>query len=296
MAQWTTRSERGTIMGIWATCYLVGGILANGLATILMGWQGWPSSFFGGCIALSAIIVAFFFMQRDRPEDVGLRPLSDDEASAAGELRRGGIFGLGWDLQVVLTLLLVGAFYFCVKFIRYALWSWAPYFLRLNFGLSKYQYGFAATAFDVAGFFGVISAGVASDRVFRGRRSIVAFIMLLGMIGGCLLLWRMGSSSVLLFTVGLSIVGFMLYGPDSLLSGAGAIDLGGRRGAIVAAGVINGMGSIGSMVQEKVIGRMYESSGGKLEPIFFVMLGAAVLALVFVGVVLLRNRAGQSDL
>jgi sugar phosphate permease len=120
--------------------------------------------------------------------------------------------------------------------------------------------------------------------------------MLLGLTAACLVLWIVGGHSVGLFAVGLGLVGFMLYGPDSLLSGAGAIDLGSREGAIAAAGIINGMGSVGSVVQELVIGRMYERSGGRLAPIFLLLLGAAGIAALCVGLVLWRTRRGKSDL
>lgn len=303
MAYWTTRRERGTVMGLWATCYQLGGILANGLASFLLGWRGWRWSFYGGAGMLGAITVVFALLQRNRPEDVGLPPLgeSQDDRGAATADDAGGPSGhwmhrLGWDRQVVITLLLVGGFYFCVKFIRYALWSWAPYFLRLTFGLAKDDSGYLSTVFDLAGFFGAVSAGVISDRLFRGRRSMVAFIMLIGMALGCLLLWNVGSRSLIAFGAGLAVVGFMLYGPDSLLTGAGAIDLSTKRGAIAAAGVINGMGAIGSVVQEHVIGGLYEDSGGQLAPIFLLMLAAASIALAFIGVVLWRNRKGASDL
>jgi sugar phosphate permease len=299
MAQWTTRTERGTIMGLWATCYLAGGILANSAASLMILWQGWRWAFFGGCAVLGLITATFFFMQRNRPEDVGLPPLPSERepgpepaATPAPTL----LSRLGWDREVVVTLGLVGGFYFCVKFIRYALWSWAPYFLKLNFGLESYQSGLMATVFDAAGFFGVMTAGVVSDRLFGGRRAAVAFLMLLGMTAGCLLLWILGARSVTYFTVGLGIVGFMLYGPDSLLSAAGAIDLGGRRGAIAAAGAINGMGAIGSLVQEKIVGAIYTRTEGALGPIFLVLLGASTLALLFVLVVIWRNRKGKSDL
>jgi OPA family sugar phosphate sensor protein UhpC-like MFS transporter len=308
MAQWTRRGERGTIMGLWATCYLVGGILANSSASLMVWWRGWRSAFFGGAVVFCAIIIAFFFMQRDRPEDVGLPPLSDDEedegagagagsaAPSTPKQKRGALARLGWDRQVLVTLLLVGGFYFFIKFIRYALWSWAPYLLELNFGVKGYQAGFLATTFDAAGFFGVMTAGVASDRLFKGRRTMVALLMLVGLVGGCLLLYSTGHRSVTHVTVAMGIIGFTLYGPDSLLSGAGAVDLGGRAGATAAAGIINGMGATGSLVQEKVIGGLYERSGGAVTPIFFILLGSSALALLFVVVVLWRNRLGKSDL
>jgi len=299
MAQWTRREERGTIMGLWATCYLVGGILANSGAAFMVWWRGWRWAFFGGSLVLGLITVAFAIMQRNRPEDVGLPSLSQESGEAETTTARAGtgLFArLGWDHQVLISLGLVGGFYFCIKFIRYALWSWAPYFLKLNFGLETHESGFLATTFDLAGFFGVMTAGVASDRLFRGRRTPVALIMLVGLTLGCLLLWATAPHSLTYFTVAIAVIGFTLYGPDSLLSGAGAVDLGGRRGAITAAGAINGMGAMGSLVQEKAIGLLYTRYAGALAPIFLVLVGASVLGLLFVVVVFLRNRHGKSDL
>ena len=66
--------------------------------------------------------------------------------------------------------------------------------------------------------------------------------------------------------------------------------------AVLAAGVINGCGSLGPIVQELVIGRMYDTSGGDLGPILGLLVGSAVMSLAFMGVLLLRNRAGKADL
>lgn len=55
----------------------------------------------------------------------------------------------------------------------------------------------------------------------------------------------------------MGIAGFMLYGPDSLISGVGAIDRS-KRGALTAAGIINGTGSIGPIFQEEIIGWLYK--------------------------------------
>ena len=50
------------------------------------------------------------------------------------------------------------------------------------------------------------------------------------------------------------LVGFMLYGPDTLLCGAASVQVAGEKNAVAVAGLVNGMGSIGSVVQEEVIG------------------------------------------
>ena len=57
-----------------------------------------------------------------------------------------------------------------------------------------------------------------------------------------------------------------LVWPDSCFTGLthcsqelGAIDAGSKPGALTAAGIINGMGSIGPIFQEKLIARMYQA-------------------------------------
>jgi sugar phosphate permease len=100
-----------------------------------------------------------------------------------------------------------------------------------------------------------------------------------------------GDSGVVVFTVLLGAVGFTLFGPDALLSGAGAIDIGGRR-ATFATGVIAGFGALGPIVQALVIGRLYDAKGGNLTPIFVLLFGSAIMATLFCGVLVLRNRSG----
>ncbi|MCA9523704.1 MAG: MFS transporter, partial [Myxococcales bacterium] len=47
MGNWTSRSERGRIMGLWCTNFQVGGVLASGLAAFFLGTSlGFRWSFF----------------------------------------------------------------------------------------------------------------------------------------------------------------------------------------------------------------------------------------------------------
>ncbi len=291
MASWFRRRERGTVMGFWATCYQVGGVGANVLAAWVLVRYGYRYAFFAGALVLASVVVFFFFNQANRPEDKGLEPIVVDEDDGASA--QGG--SPGWTRQTWITVLVVGVFYFFVKFIRYALWSWAPFFLTRNFGQDGDDSGYIATLFDVFGVGGVIFAGWISDRLFKGRRAKVAFLMLLGMLGATACLATVGGNSVPIFAACMAATGFMLYGPDALMTGAGAMDIGSRRGAILAAGIINGMGSVGSVVQEPLIGWMYATGGGELGPILWLLMGAAALAAGSLGVVLIRNRMGLSD-
>ena len=289
MANWFRRSERGTVMGFWATNFQVGGVAANALAAWALGELGYRYSFFTGAAVLLLVQAFFVFNQRNKPQDLGLPAVDDpDEVPAANDT--GGLSRAAWT-----NVLLVGTFYFFVKFIRYSLWSWAPFLLERNFGLKGSDAGYLSTLFDLAGVAGTIVTGLLSDRLFNGRRAGVSLLMMTAMLASCVLLYTAGTVSVPIFAVCLALVGFTLYGPDALMTGAGAMDIGSRRGAVLAAGIINGMGSVGSVVQELAIGRLYDKSGGDLGPIFFLLVGASAAAAISIGVVFTRNRLGHSD-
>jgi sugar phosphate permease len=99
-----------------------------------------------------------------------------------------------------------------------------------------------------------------------------------------------------MFGVSIGLIGFCLYGPDSLISGAGAIDVGSRKYAVAAAGMINGMGSLGPVLQEVMIGNMYKNDPTDLASILGLLTGAAVAATVLMGLLVLRARQGKCNL
>jgi sugar phosphate permease len=233
---------------------------------------------------------------------VGLTPIEEPDVPVpsvigeAGALRGRpepppqGLFGLDRDAWI--NLLLVSGFYFFVKLVRYAIWSWVPFFLERNHGLSGEAAGYYSTVFDLAGLPGVWVAGWVSDRFFGSRRAEVALGMMLAMTAACGALMAFGHAGVGVFAVLLGLVGFALYGPDALLTGAGAMDIGSRRAATLAAAIISGFGSLGPIVQELVIGRLYDARGGDLGPVFQLFFVSAAGAAVFCAGLAWRNRAG----
>jgi sugar phosphate permease len=300
LAFWFRRKQRGSILGVWSTCYQLGPVLATSFAAWLLGAAGWRWSYFGASLVLLAIWAAVLYLHPGTPERVGLAPIEDDGveegdgAPAGGGDERGG--KLGWNAGVAITILAMGIIYFTIKFLRYAIWSWAPFFLRKNFGLAGDSAGYLSTVFELCGFFGVIFSGFASDRLFGGRRAFLSFAMLALMTLSFVLMAAGGAKSVFVFTLSMGLAGFMLFGPDSLLSGVGAIDVGSKRGAIVAAGVINGMGSIGPIFQEELVGWLYKAFGGEISPILYMLVGVAAAGTLMTMALWLMGRAGRSRL
>ena len=114
------------------------------------------------------------------------------------------------------------------------------------------------------------------------------------MTASTMLLYTYGPASLLYFGISLALVGFTLYGPDALMTGAGAIEVSTLRGAAFAAGIINGLGAVGSVVQEFILGSILDSSGAGT--VFSILLVSAVFAAIFLFLILLRNKTGKADL
>lgn len=292
MAAWFHKHERGKVMGIWSTNFTVGAITSGLVMSWVLSISTWRWCFFTGALVLSAIWCVFYLLQRNKPEDVGLTAIDDpvtpvDESKDPDPPTTGF---LGFNRSQWSNLLLVGGFYFCAKFLRYAVWSWSAFFLKKNYGMDDAAANFYSIAFDLCGVPGVFLTGWLSDKYFASKRAGIAMIMIVGMVISTGLLTQYGDAGVTVFVLLLAAVGFTLFGPDALLSGAGAMDVGPRHLAARATGIIAGFGAIGAVVQEVVIGRMYDQKHGELGPIFALLFGGAAMAGVFCGALVWRNR------
>ena len=282
-ANWTRRSERGTLFGIWGTCYQFGAIFGKGLAGFLLGWLGLAWSFFGSSILLLAFTVYFVLRARERPQSVGLS-LEDDaepDIAAPGPRQASDAPEAMLPKGFIASIVAMGLIYFGFKFLRYALDSWSALILGEHFGMTTSHAAYWSTAFDWIGFLGVLTAGIWSDRIAGSRRTPVIFWMTCGCLVFTGAMWLVGLSSPVLFIALLGLIGFMAMGPDSLLSGACAMDVGSRRQAALAAGVINGFGSIGPILQEPVIGWLKHTRG--LDSVFLLLVGVVFLTTVATG-------------
>jgi sugar phosphate permease len=307
MAGWFHKRERGRVMGAWSTNFTVGSITSGfamawvlsfrGAPLLELPWAGiaipapapWRWCFYLGALVLMLTAAQFYFLQRNRPEDAGLAPVPDPAEPAAPDgAGPGGLARAAWT-----NLLLISGFYFFAKLVRYAVWSWSAYLLQRNYGMSAAEAAGYSIAFDLCGIPGVYVTGYISDRWLGSRRAGVSLVMMLGMTAATGLLLAFGDAGVAVFVVLLGAVGFTLYGPDALLTGAGAIDLGGARTATFAAAVISGFGSLGPVVQELVIARLYRGPGAGLGPVFVLLFGSAAAAAAFCAALVWRNRRGR---
>jgi sugar phosphate permease len=234
----------------------------------------WQYAFWLPSAGLAAIGILFLWGQRNSPESAGL-------ASAEKQGKRAGDSGKGNSLAVIREVLgnrfiwTLGSSYFCVKLVRYAFMFWLSTYLVKELGFRPDKAGYMNMVLPLAGFLGAVTAGYASDKLFGSRRAPINVIMMLG-IAGAVYFYSRVSADPALGPVALALIGFMTFGPDTLISGTAAIDFGSRRGASTAAGFVNGMGSVGAAVQGLLVG--FVASKWGWHAVFMFLICLALLA------------------
>jgi sugar phosphate permease len=265
----TTAVERGKVMGLWSTCYQLGGVAATALAAFLLASSGWRAAFLAPAawLALVGSLVLRFLPDAppDKVSDVGSveRNTKQESDDARRRLLRDPV------------LYAYGASYFCIKLIRYTLLFWLPFYLHASAGFDAVQSGYLSISFDIGGVVGSVGLGYLSDRV-GGKRSLAA-VCSLGLLALALLVYaRLGHAGALAHFAVMALVGTLLFGPDSLISGAAAQDLGGQRAAATAVGIVNGLGSVGALLQGALTLFVQQAFGW--QALFYALLGLALLA------------------
>jgi len=298
MGEFFPRRVRGRVMGLWCTNFALGGMIAGIVAGVAAKQGGWRMAFLVPAGMLAVIWIVFAALQADRPEDVGLpSPESasgDDEAViVAGDQvadEPEGAWRTILDVVTSPTVLVISFVYLLVKPLRYLLMFWAPVYLNERLGTDVAESGMLGSLFDLAGPVGIIAGGWASDRLFGTRRfPVMAITLVAAGLALAALPWMpptRGAVGAALFVIGL-----LVYIPDSLASGAAAIDFGTRRGAATAAGMINGCGSLGGVVGGTLPGLVAATTADGRTPwnVLFLAL-AAGLVIAGAAVAPLWNR------
>lgn len=240
----------------------------------------WRRTFWVPSALLAVIALCFVLFTRNKPTDVGLEEIAEDgspesqpsqSAGSGSDLSSRDIFALVLRNPVIW---LISLMYFFTKMGRYAIFFWLPYYMMEHLGYSLAEAGYTSILYEAAGFVGIVSAGYVSDKLFQARRMPVGALGMWGLAIACLFQPQLAAWSHLGNAIGISLIGFFTYGPDALMSGAAAIDAGSPKAAGLAAGVINGVGSLGQMISGFIVAFIVSTLGWDSLFYFFVAIAA----------------------
>ena len=290
MSTWYERRERGVVMAWWATCYSIGGLIATLFAAYMaadfpfFASLGWRRAFWAPAILLGLITLAYILFTRNKPSDAGFEEFDEEDLSlSAAGLADATSTRAAWGAVLANPAVwITGAMYFFLKLTRYAFLYWLPLYFVKELAYEKGAAGYVSSVYEMAGFAGVVAAGYASDKLMGSRRFPVACIMLLCLAGACYLYPQVAPVGWFANVAGLALIGFMTFGPDSLMTGAAAMDMGGPKASGLAAGFINGMGSVGQIFSPLIVAYVADSEYG-WNGVFYLfvimsLIGAALMA------------------
>jgi OPA family glycerol-3-phosphate transporter-like MFS transporter len=255
VGEFFSRSERGTIMGFWCTNYALGGFIASTVAAWAAQQLGWRYAFFVPAGGLLLIWILFLLLQRNRPEDAGLPSIEQYHGETedvivpqeAPEAEPEGSWKIVAEVLRNKMVWLLAGVYFVIKPTRYLMLFWSPVYVNELLGTNTATSGFLGSLFDLAGPIGSLTGGLISDRLFKSKRMPVCVISLF-VLALLMVTFRFLPATRLAVGAGMFAIGFLLFIPDTLISGAAAMDFGTKKGASTASGIINGSGSIGQII------------------------------------------------
>jgi sugar phosphate permease len=246
----------------------------------------WRRGFWVPAALLTLIALGFVGLTRNRPADVGLPEIADDDFAdddPAAHPNAEAALSSGQILSVVLKnpiVWLISLMYFFTKMGRYAIFFWLPLYMVEHLGYSLAEAGYTSILYEAVGFVGIVAAGYVSDKLFQARRMPVGALGMWGLAITCLFQPKLAAWSHLGNAIGISLIGFFTYGPDALMSSAAAIDAGSPKAAGLAAGVINGVGSLGQMVSGFIVAYIARTLGWDSLFYFFVAIAAVAGGLL----------------
>lgn len=275
LSNWWSASHRGRVYGAYVFAAGMSSVLAYATSSLILSWDlNWRWIFRLPVLLLLAGGVTYYLLVRDRPEDRGFAPLSDERDSPGGTTpavqaeamtawQRYSVVLRNWRFLV--ASLAIG-FQNCA---RYGLLIWVPVHM-LGENWKDDVYGkWISLALPIGMAVGALVSGWASDRLFDGRRSKVIVMSMTMAALMAFSMYRLSDHSwagiPLLFLAGL-----FAYGPQAAFW-ALCPDLAGRRHAGTATGVMNCFAYIFAGLGEPLIGWIIESNEGDTSLAFIVV-------------------------
>jgi OPA family glycerol-3-phosphate transporter-like MFS transporter len=284
-AHWFHVRERGTFAGVFGVLIRLGLILAfSGVPFILtvlpLRYAFWlPGTFVGVMFVLN------YLWMRDSPKDAGFGDMdtgegdSNDDKPASLKFVLNKVFASRATWLIALCSMMIGM----VR--RSTVDSWYPKFFSEVHGVGTTDGPYQAAAWGIAlmGIVGGFTFGIASDRIYGGRRAPVITYGFIGM-ASCLALLGLGGRLGLgpwAPAACLALLSFFVNGAHGMVGGAASMDFGGRKAAATAAGLFDGMQYLASSLVGIGMGWVLDHWGWSAwpwVPIPFACIGALLIS------------------
>lgn len=293
LTSWYSRNERGLWWSICNTSHNVGGaiipLLAGGLA-VHYGWR--YGMYIPGIIA---IIVGLFvcLRLRDKPSTMGLPTVGhwrNDELELQQEASSRKLKLWPILVQYIFTnkyVWLLAVSYILVYIVRIGLNDWTNLYLVEEYGYDLIKANSALSFLEVGGFIGTLVAGWGSDFFFKGNRTPMNIIFMVGIGVVAAFLWLFPEMGYMLISVCFFFVGFFIFGPQMLI-GMAAAEASHKDSAGAATGFVDLFGYLGAALSGYPLAKVIETAGWN--GFFITMIIATLLSAVLLLPLLVKKK------
>ena len=314
-AAWFHRTERGTFAGIFGGMIQLGQVAINNLAPLIIAGFTIGAYTIGGSneqwrwvfripplfTAAAAIFMAFAAKQS--PDEAGYPGVIEDEIDNS----EGTTVSIAQSFKTIFTHPLVWFYavaYACTGAVRHSSDQLAILYFVEELGLNlehptKAIY-ITMTIIPIVAFTGSLGSGMISDKFFAGRRAPVAIVLYFfeAFVIGCsavlLMLGEVNPTSTGVF-IGCSIlilISLTVNSTHSIVGAAAPMDIGGKKMAGFASGVIDSFQYYGAAISLMITGRVIEATKAQYGWLFWyvIMAGFGVIGGSSMFLLMLKQR------
>jgi OPA family glycerol-3-phosphate transporter-like MFS transporter len=270
-AAWFSKTERGTFAGIfgfminlgrigifWVGPMLLAGFVFLGMWKVPpLHWR-WLFWIPAGIATIVAILLAIYV--KDTPEQAGFEGVHADEQDHGNVDVRSEIAVVFKKIVNNPAVWIIALAYSCTGAVRQSIDQWFPRYLQevLHLDMTGPQFQWAGFMIPIVASAGSLLSGVISDRLFNGRRApVAAGIYFIEVVVILMAAQARGVDAVVISFI---VISFTVNSTHSLLGPAAAMDIGGRKMAGFASGVIDSFQYFGAGVALKLLGWLLDKS------------------------------------
>jgi len=272
-AAWFSHRERGRFSGIFGFMINLGrfGIFSLGPA-LLAGFTvlglvtipplHWRWLFWAPSIICALVAVAMALTVQETPEQAGFHGVIPDDSGPAGADPRAQLRQVIRTIATNPVVWVTACAYACTGAVRQAVDQWFPRYMQelYQVDLKSAQFKLLAFLIPFVASAGSLTAGYVSDGFFKGRRAPVAAVLYFLETTVILLAAQFHSANAaILFFV---LISFTANSTHSILGSAAPMDIGGRRMAGFALGVIDSFQYFGGSLAGYYLGQLLDKSLG----------------------------------
>ena len=289
ICQWFSHKERGTRYGLWAGAHNIGeGLTFVGTALIVNAF-GWRWGFWGPGLACVIVAIILYTNLADRPQTYGLPSVADYKNDfSAGKPQNRPTASLQMMVLKSPIVWVLGLSSACMYIARYAINSWAIFYLQEGKGYDLVDAASAMSAYPIFGLVGAVFSGFLSDKFFGARRNVPTLLYGLLLTGSLCLFYYWPPGYILVDAVALAAFGFAIGGLIVFLAGLIAVDLMPVRAAGAVKGIIGLFSYLGAAAQDWISGVLIENTktvtdgvtSYSFDTVFYFWISASIVSLL----------------